>query len=58
MNNSEMGWLLTVGWLLLGAYLVVLLALSVMIGAVEAVRNWYRTLGGSVALPIKEVDPT
>jgi hypothetical protein len=38
MGNAGMGWLLTVGWLVLGAYLLVLLAVSAVLGAVSAVK--------------------
>lgn len=38
MGTGGMGWLLTVGWLVLGAYLLVLLAVSAVLGAVGAVK--------------------
>lgn len=58
MNQAGMGWLLTLGWLVLGAYLIVLLAVSFVIGAVELVRERFRAFAGSAPLPFKEVDPT
>ena len=44
MDKVGMGGLLTVGWLVLGAYLVVLMALSATITAASAVRGWFFAL--------------
>jgi protein-S-isoprenylcysteine O-methyltransferase Ste14 len=40
MQNVGMGSILTVGWLLLAAYLIVLLVLSFVIGAWGLLKSW------------------
>ena len=46
MDKVGMGGLLTVGWLVLGIYLVVLLAVSATISAAAALRAGLRTASG------------